>query len=67
MCLGLPQPGLQVVDLCAEAVGQGLGGVFLEVQGVEQGPDVHAAACSARQVGAFVPVRRRVMAWVIAQ
>jgi hypothetical protein len=36
--LGLPQPGLQVVDLCAEVVGQGPGGVFLEVQGVKQGP-----------------------------
>jgi hypothetical protein len=66
--LGLPQPGLQVVDLCAEVVGQGPGGVFLEVQGVEQGPDVHAAAaCSARQVEALAPVRRRVMTWVIAQ
>ncbi|WP_217135707.1 hypothetical protein, partial [Streptomyces sp. AC558_RSS880] len=42
--LGLPQPGLQVVVLCAEVVGQGPGGVFLEAQGVEQGVDVHAAA-----------------------
>lgn len=64
--LGLPQPGLQVVDLCAEVVGQGPGGVFLEVQGVEQGPEVHAgAACGSRQVGAFAPVRRRVMTWVM--
>ncbi|MFG3137130.1 hypothetical protein ACGFZA_13060 [Streptomyces sp. NPDC048211] len=29
--LGLPQPGLQVVDLCAEVVRKGPGGVFLEV------------------------------------
>jgi len=66
--LGLPQPGLQVVDLCAEVVGQGPGGVFLEVQGVEQGLDVHAVtACASRQVGAFAPVSRRVMTWVIAQ
>ncbi|WNZ10875.1 hypothetical protein [Streptomyces sp. 11x1] len=44
------------------------GGVFLEAQGVEQGLDVHAAAaCASRQVGAFAPVRRRVMTWVIAQ
>ncbi|MEU0206394.1 hypothetical protein [Streptomyces canus] len=64
---GLPQPGLQVVDLCAEVLGQGPGGVCLEVQGVEQGLDVHAAACASRQVGAFAPVRRRVMTWVIAQ
>uniref|UniRef100_A0AAU3IB81 Uncharacterized protein n=1 Tax=Streptomyces sp. NBC_01393 TaxID=2903851 RepID=A0AAU3IB81_9ACTN len=68
VCLGLPQPGLQVVDLRAEVVGQRPGGVFLEVQGIEQRPDVHAAtACAARQVGAFAPVRRRVMTWVIAQ
>ncbi|GGW82701.1 hypothetical protein GCM10010350_79350 [Streptomyces galilaeus] len=66
--LGLPQPGLQAVDLRTEAVGQRPGGFFLEVQGIEQGPDVHAAtACAARQVGAFAPVRRRVMTWVIAQ
>lgn len=39
--LGLPQPGLQAVDLCAEAVGQGPSGVFLVVQGIERGPDVH--------------------------
>lgn len=66
--LGLPQPGLQVVDLCAEVVGQGPGGVSLEVEGVEQGLDVHAAtACASRQVAAFAPVRRRVMTWVIAQ
>lgn len=66
--LGLPQPGLQVVDLCAEFVGHGPGGVFLEVQGVEQGPEAHAGtACGSRQVGAFAPVRRRVMTWVIAQ
>jgi hypothetical protein len=51
-----------------EVVGQVPGGVFLEVQGVEQGLDVHAAAaCAWRQVGAFAPVRRRVMTWVIAQ
>jgi hypothetical protein len=66
--LGLPQPGLQVVDLCAEVVGQGPGGVFLEVQGVEQGLDAHAApTCVSRQVGAFARVRRRIMTWVIAQ
>lgn len=39
--LGLPQTGLQAVDLCAEVVGQGPGGVFLEIQGIERGPDVH--------------------------
>jgi hypothetical protein len=66
--LGLPQTGLQVVDLCAELVGQGPGGVFLEFQGVEQGLEVHAdTVCVSRQVGAFAPVRRRVMTWVIAQ
>lgn len=66
--LGLPQPGLQAVDLCAKVVGQGPGCVFLEAQGVEQGLDVHAAtARTSRQVGAVAPVRRRVMTWVIAQ
>jgi hypothetical protein len=66
--LGLPQPGLQAVDLHAKVLGQGQGGVFLEVQGIEQGLDVHAAtARSSRQVGAFAPVRRRVMTWVMAQ
>ncbi|OKJ71192.1 hypothetical protein AMK31_35595 [Streptomyces sp. TSRI0107] len=66
--LGLLQPGLQVVDVCAEVVGQGPGGVFLEVQGVDQGLDVQAVtACVSRQVGVFAPVRRRVMTCVIAQ
>ena len=55
MRLGLPQPGLQVDDLCAKVVGQGPGGVFLEVQGIEQGQDVHAAtACAARVATAVV-------------
>lgn len=68
MRLGLPQSGLQVVDLCTEAVRQGPGGVFLKVQSVEKGLNVHAAtARSSRQVGVFVPVRRRIMTWVIAQ
>jgi hypothetical protein len=68
MRLSLPQPGLQVFDLCAEVVGQCLGGIFLKVQGFEQGLDVHAAASWAvRQVGAFAPVRRRAMTWVIAE
>ncbi len=68
MGLGFPQLGLQVVDLCAEVADQGPGGVFLEVQGIEQGPDVHVAtACAARHVGVFAPVRRRVMTWIIAQ
>ncbi|GAA2569230.1 hypothetical protein GCM10010398_68970 [Streptomyces fimbriatus] len=66
--LGLPQPGMRVVDLCAEVVGQGPDSVFLEAQGVEQGLDVHAAStCASRQVGALAPVRRRVITWVIAQ
>jgi hypothetical protein len=50
-----------------EVVGQVPGGVFLEVQGVEQGLDVHAATAASRQVGVFVPVRRRTITWVIAQ
>jgi hypothetical protein len=66
--LGLPQPGLQAVDLRTKVAGQGPGGVCLEVQGIEQRLDVHAAtACASRQVGAFAPVRRRVMTRVIAQ
>ncbi|MGW7578570.1 hypothetical protein [Streptomyces sp. NPDC054765] len=60
--LGLPQPGLQIAALCAEVVGLGPGGVLLEVQRVEQGLDVHAVtACGSRQVGAFAPVRRRML------
>ncbi len=66
--LGLPQPGLQFADLCAEVVGLGRGGVLLDVQRVEQGLDVHAVtACGSRQVGAFAPVRRRIMTWDIDQ
>lgn len=37
VCLGFPQPHLQVVDLCAEVVGQGPGGFFLEVQSISSG------------------------------
>ena len=56
------------LDLGAEVLGQGPGGVFLDVQRVEQGLDVHAVtACGSRQVGVFAPVRRRTMTWVIAQ
>lgn len=66
--LGLPQPGLEFVDLGAEVVGHGPGGVLLDVERVEQGLDVHAVtACGSRQVGVFAPVRRRAMTWVIAQ
>jgi hypothetical protein len=68
MGLSLPQSALQFVDLRAEFVGQGPGGVFLEVERVEQGLDVHAVTASAsRQVGVLAPVRRRTMTWVIAQ
>lgn len=59
---------LQFADLGAEVVGQGPGGVLLDAERVEQGLEVHAlTACASRQVGVFAPVRRRAMAWVIAQ
>lgn len=58
VCLSLPQPGLQVVDLRAEVVGQRPGGFLLDVQCLEEGLDVHAGVVS-RQVGVFAPVRRR--------
>ncbi|MEU4588650.1 hypothetical protein AB0F92_42565 [Kitasatospora aureofaciens] len=35
--LGVPQSALQFLDLAAEVVGQGPGGVFLEVERVEEG------------------------------
>ncbi|MFD5300881.1 hypothetical protein ACFWJU_37520 [Streptomyces mutabilis] len=54
MDLGLPQPGLQVV-------GQGQGGVFLEVQGIEQGLEVHAATvCVSRQDQRIPPYRHTI-------
>ncbi|MGI5466199.1 hypothetical protein [Streptomyces sp. CA-132043] len=57
---------LQSAGLCAEVVGLGPGGAFLEAKRVEQGLDVHAVtACGSRQVGAFAPVRRRIMTWGI--
>ncbi|MFF1261642.1 hypothetical protein ACFVZT_33080 [Streptomyces sp. NPDC058321] len=62
--LGLPQPRLQVVDLRANVVGQGPGGVLLQVQRLQEGTDVHA--CS-RQVEVFAPVRRRIMTLDVAQ
>ncbi|WRZ96330.1 hypothetical protein OHB54_01375 [Streptomyces sp. NBC_01007] len=66
--LGLPQPGLQFAGLRAEVVGLGPGGVLLDVQRVEKGLDVHeATACGSRQVGAFAPVRWRIMTWDIDQ
>jgi hypothetical protein len=66
--LGLPQPSLQFVYLGAEVVGHGQGGVFLDAERVEQGLDVYAGTVrGSRHVGAFVPVRRRAMTWVIAQ
>lgn len=66
--LGLPQPALQFGDLSSQVVGQGPGSVFLDVECLEQGLDVHAfTACSSRQVGAFASVSRRAMTWVIAQ
>jgi hypothetical protein len=66
--LGFAQPGLKFGDLCAEVLGQGTGGVFLDAECVEQGLDVHAVTgCGSRQVGVFVPVSRPAMTWVIAQ
>lgn len=66
--LGFPQPSLQFGDLCAEAVGQGPGGVLLDLERVEQGLDVHGlTGFESRQVGVFAPVSRRVMTWVVAQ
>lgn len=66
--LGFPQPSVQFSDLCAEVVGQGPGGVLLDVECVEQGLDVHeGTGCGSRQVGVFEPVSRRAMTWVIAQ
>lgn len=66
--LGFPQPSLQFGDLCPEVVGQGPGGVLLDAERVEQGPDVHVVTvCGSRQVGVFAPVSRRAMTWVIAQ
>ncbi len=68
MGLGLPQSVVQFVDLGAEVVGHGPGGVLLDVERVEQGLDVHAVtSCGSRQVGVFAPVSRRAMTWVIAQ
>lgn len=59
MGLGLPQPVLQAVDLFTEVVGQGPGGLLLQLQGFEQRLDVHAATtCASRQVGVFAPVSR---------
>lgn len=68
MSLDLPKPALQFLDLCAEAVGQGPGGVLLDVERFEQRLDAHAlTAWGSRQVGVFAPVKRRIMTWVIAQ
>lgn len=65
--LGLPQPVLQFRDLGAEIVCQGLGGVLLETECLEQGVDVHAGtACASRQVGG-APVSRRAITCVMAQ
>lgn len=66
-CLGLPQPGPQVVDLRAKVDGQGPGGVLLEVQCLQEGANVHALTASSRQVEVFAPVRRRIMTWDFAQ
>ena len=63
-----PELGLQGVDLGAEIVGQGPGGVFLEVECLEEGVEVHAPATrGSRQVSVFASVRRRAMTWVMAQ
>ncbi|MEV6319411.1 hypothetical protein AB0M26_30780, partial [Streptomyces sp. NPDC051776] len=60
MRLGLPQPGLQAVDLGAEVVGQGPGGVFLKVQGIEQGLGyLWAFAALRHSPGAGAHYRRR--------
>lgn len=67
VCLGLPQPALQAVDLSAQVVGLGPGGFLLDVQCLEERLDVHAATAASRQVGMFAPVRRRTITWVIAQ
>ncbi|MFF3000956.1 hypothetical protein ACFVTC_41485 [Streptomyces sp. NPDC057950] len=68
MGLGLRQPALRFVDLCAEAVGQNPGGVLLEVERFEQGPGVRTVtACASRQVAVFAPVKCRAITWVIAQ
>ncbi|GGX55510.1 hypothetical protein GCM10010341_90390 [Streptomyces noursei] len=65
--LGLPQPCLQAVELRAKVVGQGPDGALLEVQCLQEGTDVHVLTASPRQVEVFVPVRRRIMTWDIAQ
>lgn len=65
---GLVELGLQGVDLGAETVGQGPGGVFLKVECLEEGVEVHApVTCGSRQVSVFVSVSRRAMTWVMAQ
>jgi hypothetical protein len=66
--LGLPQPPLHFGDLCAQVVGQGPGGVLLDVECLAQGLDGHAGtACASRRVAVCVPVGRRALTWVIAQ
>ncbi|GLV79192.1 hypothetical protein Shyhy02_71920 [Streptomyces hygroscopicus subsp. hygroscopicus] len=62
VCLRLPQPALQVLDLCAEVVGQVQGGVFLEVQaGCSRGHRRFAPGGSVRAG------EGRNITWVIAQ
>ncbi|MFF5897107.1 hypothetical protein ACFY8O_14400 [Streptomyces argenteolus] len=68
MSLGLLQLVPQFLDLRAEVIGQGPGGVLLDVERFEQGLDAHAfTVCRSRQVGVFATVRRRIMTRVIAQ
>ncbi|WP_455356668.1 hypothetical protein [Streptomyces sp. SYSU K217416] len=59
---------VQGVDLGAEIIGQGPGGVFLKAECLKERVQVHATlTCGSRQVSVVVSVSRRAMTWVMAQ
>lgn len=67
-CLVTLELGLKGVDLGAEIAGQGPGCVFLEVERLKEGVEVHApTTCGSRQVSVRASVSRRAMTWVMAQ